>query len=824
MPNDPEDFNKFNSANTPDGKDDFVDSSFAVQFKPGDKTESIADKLKETKENIEKQSSGITQPSSSRFDFNSDNAFKDKLADEFDSFEFDSSISAFKPFKAPEQTSSSTAATIPAIKPAPASNDPVFPKNGGTFDKPAFTPKAPEPAKEALPKFNDAEKAQVKPSDDKLFKSGSGLDFATSEHDKKTSPFMNTEKPDLPKPANIDIPTAEKIQTPAKTEPAKPTSPFASAPAKPVNPFASEPEKQKPVTPDDSKTQAQGGYRPYPSAAKTNLFTSPAQATKEAEKAFAEFLDDDFKPSSNVPISPFKSINTTRPAASTAPAAPAKPAAPATPAAPAAPAVSAAPVKPATPAAPAAPAAPVAPAKPAEPVKSIIPDIPAKPVEPAKPAEPVNPASNVIPVKRPEAVKPAEPAKSIIPETPAKPAEPAKAATATVAATGAVVAATTAAAAVKPTETVKAPAETERPHRPAATATPAAPAKPVAPAATAPVKPAAPAAAAAPATAATKPATPAAPVKPAATSSEAAQRPGTSSNKPAPVPVNPASSPFEAKGKQPVAATRGVAQNQGHDNKAISPVTTVKKSKKKKDPKSQKDPGLAGLITFLVIIFLAIGILWALDNTAGIKSFFGKKTVETIATKTSATSIESSKEETETTETTTEATTTTTEATTTTTEATTTTTEATTTTTEATTTTTEATTTTTEATTKSTEETKKTAGGEKVTDIGTKITNFKQTKKGFKFTIELKNKSNKTCNLPKSLNYLDIELFAGAGIKSVSSDAMTFKLKKDGKTYRGTPKEIAIKAGETYSFTVNVTTKESVVKYGYNKAYFDWKK
>ncbi|MBR4403619.1 MAG: hypothetical protein IKT10_00755 [Clostridiales bacterium] len=816
MPNDPEDFNKINGVNNPSNKDDFVDSSFAVQFKPGDKTESIADKLKETKENIEKQSSSINQPaSSSRFDFNSSDAFKDKLSDEFDNFEFDSSISAFKPFKTPEQTSSSTAATIPAIKPAPSSNDPVFPKNGGTFDKPAFTAKAPEPSKEALPKFNDAEKAQAKPSDDKLFKSGSGLDFATSEHDKKTSPFMNTDKPDLPKPANIDIPTAEKIPTP-KAEPAKPASPFTSAPAKPVNPFATEPEKQKPVTADDSKTQASGGYRPYPSAAKTNLFTSPAQATKEAEKAFAEFLDDDFKPSSNVPISPFKSVNSTRPAATSAPA-PAKSEAPAAPVKPAAPAVAAT---------PAAPVVPVTPAKSTEPAKSIIPDIPAKPAQPAKPAEPVNPASNVIPVKRPEAVKPAEPAKPVVPvapAAPAKPAEPAKAATpasvATAAATGAAAAAAAAAtaAAVKPaTETVKAPAETERPQRPAATAAPAKPSAPAAPAT--PAKPVAPAAATAP----VKPVAPAAPAKPAA-SSEAAQRPGTSTGKPAQAPANDAYSPFEAKGKQPVAATRGVAANQGHDNKAISPVTTVKKSKKKsKDPKSQKDPGLAGLITFLVIIFLAIGILWALDNTSGIKSLFGKKTVETIATKTSATQVESSKEETETTtETTTEATT---EATTTTTEATTTTTEATTTTTEATTTETEATTTTTEATTKATEETKKTAGGEKVTDIGTKITNFKQTKKGFKFTIELKNKSKKTCNLPKSLNYLDIELFAGAGIKSVSSDAMTFKVKKDGKTYRGTPNEIAIKAGDTYSFTVNVTTKESVTKYGYNKAYFDWKK
>ena len=245
-----------------------------------------------------------------------------------------------------------------------------------------------------------------------------------------------------------------------------------------------------------------------------------------------------------------------------------------------------------------------------------------------------------------------------------------------------------------------------------------------------------------------------------------------------------------------------------------------------KETKSAKDPGLAGLITFLVIIFFAIGILWALDNTSGIRSFFGKKSIETIATVNTGNQIESSKEETETT---TEATTTTTEATTTTTEATTTETEATTTTTEATTTTTEATTTTTEATTKATkatESSKKTAEGVCVTDIGTKIKNFKTTNDGFKFTIELKNHSNKTCSLSKSLNYLDLKLFCNSSIMKISSDALSFKLKNDGdtKSFRGTPKEISIKSGETYSFTVYVTTKESVTKYGYNSAYFKWNK
>ena len=54
MPNDPDKFDNLNGFNNPDKKDDFVDSSFLVQFKPGDKTESVADKLKESKDNLEK--------------------------------------------------------------------------------------------------------------------------------------------------------------------------------------------------------------------------------------------------------------------------------------------------------------------------------------------------------------------------------------------------------------------------------------------------------------------------------------------------------------------------------------------------------------------------------------------------------------------------------------------------------------------------------------------------------------------------------------------------------------------------------------------------
>ena len=756
MPNDPEDFNKINGINNPDNKDDIIDSSFGVRFKPGDKTESIADKLKETKENIEKKTTETASAGTSRFDPSSSDGFKDSFKDEFDNFEFDSSISAFKPFNAPQQTEAPKSAPIPeALKPKPASNEPVFPKDGGTFDKPAFTAKAPEPPKEALPKFNeiDSKPDSAKPANDKFFNSGNGLDFATSEHDKKTSPFANAEKPEQPKAANIDIPGTDKPSAPA------------AAPAKPVNPFASSapaPEaKPAQKAPEAPKGQP-AGYRPHPSASMTNLFTTPTQATMNAEKAFAEFLDDDFKPSTQAPISPFKSVAQKAPAA-TAPSAPAP--------------------APAKPVEPTKPAAPVAPAKPVESVKPEAPVAPAKPVEPARPAAPVAPA------------KPVESARPAAPVAPAKPVEPAKAAAVTGAAVTAAAATAAAATAPKAVDTVKAPAETAQPQRPAASAPKAETAAPQAP----------------------------------------AQRPGASNSKPAPAPApgpqtaqNAPYSPFEAKGKQPVAATRGVS-HASHQDKTISPVTTVKKSKKKvKEPKSAKDPGLAGLITFLVIIVLAIGILWVLDNTSGIRAFFGKKTIETIPTvSTEATTEKSVETTTEATTTVTEATTTTTEATT---EATTTTTEATTTTTEATTTTTEATTTTTEATTTTTEattvavDTAETAEGSCVTAINTKLTKFKTMDKGFKFTMELTNTSNTTCSLPKSLNYLDMKFFCNSTITEVTSECFTFSAKKDGVSFRGTPKEVTIKPRATYSFTVYVYTKENVSSYGYKTAYFDWKK
>ena len=770
MPNDPEDFKKNNGLNNSDNKDDFVGSSFAVQFKPGDKTESVSDKLKESKANLDKGFDPFKKDIS--------DSFKDRFKDEFDDFEFDSSISAFKPFNAPAQTETPAPAEAktepfkpaeqpkaPEVKPAAVSNDPVFPKNGGTFDKPAQMPKTEEIAKESVPKFSDSEKKQVKPTDEKFFKSGSGLDFATSEHDKKTSPFMNAAKPDIPAPNEVDIPRAEK-----------PSDKPAVAPAPIPAPFKT-PEPAKAETPAARPQPAATGYRPYPSATTGEAFSAPKQEEKtEAKK-------EDIKTAAPAPFAPATAKSEpVKPAEAPKPFQAVKPAEPAAHTAPAM--AKAEPVKPAAPVMPKAePAKPVAPAtaktepKPADAVKSAA----------AVTAATVTAASAVAakPAPAPAPVKSAEPAKTIV-----KPAELAK-------------------AAAKPADKVKAPAETETPHRPATEAKAKA-AKPAPAPAPAPVQNA---------------------------------RPGTATPKPAAAPAKADEySPFEPKNKQPVAATRGVNSNvASHDNKTIQPVN-IKKNKKVKEKKSQKDPGLVGLITFLAIIFIAIGVLWALDNTSGFKSLFGKKNVETIVTVTSeekpvesSKAVESSETETEaTTTTTTEATTTTsetTEATTTTTaettEATTTTTEETATetttepTTEATTEeTTEETTTTVETTAKKT--TSSTVDGYSINDFDMTINNFCPTAGGYKFDITLKNKSYLPASLPKSLYGLDIKLYSDSTITDVTSDAMTFE--GDGKTYRGTPNEVLIEGGESYTFTVYVSTTSNVSSYGYSYAYFDWVK
>ena len=825
MPNNPDDFN-FNKPNKPEGNDDFVGSSFAVQFKPGDKAESVADKLKESKENIDKTANAAK----SNFEYSSDH---DSFMDEFDKFEYDSSITAFKPYRAPEEPVASKPAEPKPFDPKPAepkpfepkpaetkpavnTSEPVFPKNGGTFDRPAPSPKAPEPPKEAFPKFNDSDSAKekpvTKPGSEKIFNSGKGLDYATSEHDRKTSPFVNAEIPEPPKPINVDIPGTAKPAAPVvNKEPAKPVAPV-NRPAAPAS-----------------------GYRPYPSANKTDVFTTPTQAAQAAQAAMEAEEAAAVKSDALRPFTP------TPPAASK-PAEASKPSQPFNPAANVIPEKRADMVKPAAkPAEPAKPSTPFASAAPAAPTRPAASAKPAEPVKPAAPAASPAPTRPAASTKPAEPVKPAAPAASPAPTRPAasaKPAEPVKSNTAAVAATAAVASVAHKAPAApsapsKPTEqvrpaaqkidTVKAPAEGEKPlQRPAAAATPKTNEAPKA--APAPVKPAP---APAPGPSSFKPAPAPGPTK-TEVHTEQAHRPGTVQNQPAP--VNSPASPFEPRGKQPVAATRGVmnpnpapapapAAPAHHDNKTISPVTTVKKTKKKKEPKATKDPGLAGLITFLAIIIIAIGVLWALDNTGIIKNIFGKKTIETIATVSSevaAPSEDVTVVTTVTEETTTTAATTTTEATTeTTTEATTTTTEETT--------TEETTEETTEATTERTRQTTKDkSAGECVTNFSTNITNFSTTAEGFKFDIELTNKSRKLASLPKSLKALNINIFCDSTITDVTADGWSFT--GDGEAYKAVPEDITVEPGDMYTVTVYVSTSSYVSLYGYNYAFFDWNK
>ena len=115
-----------------------------------------------------------------------------------------------------------------------------------------------------------------------------------------------------------------------------------------------------------------------------------------------------------------------------------------------------------------------------------------------------------------------------------------------------------------------------------------------------------------------------------------------------------------------------------------------------------------------------------------------------------------------------------------------------------------------------------TAAGSSINDFDMKINNFAPTAGGFKFDISLKNKSNSTANLPKSLKCLNIKLYSSSTITGVTSDSMVFT--GDGVSYKGIPNEIAVSAGETYTFTVYVSTESSVTAYGYNYAYFDWYK
>ena len=317
MPIKPDDLNRNKNGNgNNQDKDDFVSSSFAVQFKPGDKASSVSDKLKGNPKEVEDEF--------------------DSFKDEFDDFVFDESVSAFKPIDSEEAVKS---AFVPRggvapkevnVKPDTSAEKkgadiPAFPKNGGTFDRKPSDDVSKGPDKSNTPVFgSEAGGSKVSAADqkkdEKLFSSGNSLDFATSEHDKNKSDFANAKRPGAPVPDEVNTPKAEKkpeVKTygtvssgvnafgakPANNKPeaAKESgngpSPFVIRPTpspKPAMPKA--PEAKQPVKPETphtapaaAKVQAEKPAHVAPATAKVQeekpAHVAPAAAKAQSEKA-----------------------------------------------------------------------------------------------------------------------------------------------------------------------------------------------------------------------------------------------------------------------------------------------------------------------------------------------------------------------------------------------------------------------------------------------------------------------------------------------------------------------------------------------------------
>ena len=799
-----------------DPNDDFIDSSFAVQFKPNDPAGSVSDKLKQN-----------SYPSN---DY--DDGFEDEFKDEFDNFEFDSSISAFKPL-APQPESEKPAFSAKPEEKAPETKaeakpeepaKPAFAPVNKEPEKPAFAPfgKAPEkpeakdkPAEPVKPAFAPANKApekaagvddipEFKPQDlefnsfgkdnkdskdlpgNKIFEKGNDLDFATSEQDKATSPFAGA-KPEAKDAKDEGIKTfgtvASGVDAFKKTE----------APAEPKKPEAKPSPFTAPVAPAAKAEPAKPAQSAFAKPAeKKSPFGKPFSPKPSPSVHFDSGKPEDKAPAKAEVKAPVVEEKKDIPAASIAAAgvAAAKAAEPKAPVAPAAPVAKEAPKAPVAPAAPAAKEAPkAAPVAPAAPVAKEAPKAPAAPAAKEAPAH-TAPAANINAPKAPAA--PAAPARH---EEPVKPADQAK----------------------RPISNTGMAAASERAPKEAPKAAPAASVNKLSPVDSKGTD--------AKIDNAAKPEL----KRPAPRGTP--QQPAIPPRKPAAPLANNTAAQNAFERNERKAASKAVP----HDNhKQITGVTPVANSKRKSKPvKESRSPGIAGVITLVCVMIAFVGVLWILSNTDKISSLFGgssivslsetKKEKETETEKiTTATSEESEEPEETTTEEVVETTTETTEQTTDeTTEATT---EETTkeTTEETTKETTEETTTeaTTEATTVETTKKPSTSGGSVVTDFNTKLSGFKQTSGGFKFDITLTNKSNETADLKASLEEVDITFYANSDITSITCDEMTFT--GSGKDWVGVPNGATIEAGDEYSFTVYVNTESSVTKYGYNSCYFDW--
>ena len=809
----------------PTSEDDIVSDSFAVSFKANDPINNVSDKLKQEQNSLNERDKSL-EDEFENFDFDNSNfsAFKtvstpepitdvpetpapvfppvtpavpeppkpvrDEFEDEFDNFEFDSSVSAFKPLSDAGVSDDKKESPFMASLKKPDNKEedkkeesakPVF-KVGAPVDvektpevketdidlkaKPFDVNDTAEGNKnENVPVFNDDDKdlasfAGIKKDDSKddLFSKGDDLDFATSDADKKDSPFANADKPE-----EIDD---SKIQT------------FGTV-SSGVNAFKKQPKETKAEekntdnaapspfkkTADNSDNKAASPFKPAPAAAKKDdsspFKQNAAPAAKKEEPS--PFKQNAAPAAKKEEPSPFK--QTAAPAAKKEEPSPFKQNA-----APAAKKEESSPFKQtAAPAAKKEEAAPFNPNKTAAAKKEN--------------AAPFNP--NKTAAAKKEAAAPFNPNKT--------------------------------AAAEKKQE---APAE-KTPEQPKSEEAPKAEDKPKA----------------------NKP-TPEDGLmkKPFNPSSEKLKsRPGASSepvgkmnhhntslypmNKaPEKPPVDAFKAPPRTDAKpqsRPGRATTYVAASQRGN---IAPVTTVSQKRH-----GGKESGKGGLIALISIIVVFVGVILVLSNLDKIKNkVTGNRIVETVSTTTTnetTTSAASSSEETTTTA---EETTTTAEETTTTAEETTTTAEETTTTAEETTTTTtvEETTTTAEETTTTIEETTTTAapvtsGGEKVTNFNTKIKGFSKTAGGFKFKIIMTNKSNKTASLAKSLNHVRISLNSSSPIKKLTCDGFSFS--GSGKTFKGVPSDRTIAPGETVTYTVTAKCSSTPAHYGYNNGFFDWK-
>lgn len=722
-------------------EDEFVKSSFAVSFKANEAANTVSEKLNEEAEKALDAELNSIAPPVVPVPENNTPSYNDGWEDEFDNFEFDSSVSAFKPlapeaapvFPSDDKSDFNAPAAVPVEdkieEPAPEPEAAAEPEP--QIEEPVIETTEAQTEETAAPVFDDSDSdlyGFAGDADDQkeLFNSGDDLDFATSETDKDVSPFANAEKPAEPEAADIDIPS-NSID--AEIESYGKVSSGVNA-FKPVEqPQEAEIPAAEETTPagEDNNSEI-GSYGKVSSG--VNAFKSPAADTAEApvestpeavseeyidpenvtktrpgddiEEKPAEISDDELRaryaPTSNTGKMYMNNRQTGSSASGKGDVSRLhkKP----TP-----------PVKKTPVPAHAASAAPAAAAAPAvNPAFKPAADIKAKEAEP-----PIN--------------------NDILADT----------------------ANDTTVSAFVPRGRTNAVSDTD---------------------------------------------------------SNRSVRPGSSNN------TQPVSRPIPVTN-----ASKNVAPKSARSGRnEISPVTTSAVSKKKsRRSRSSKESGKSGIITLIVIIVLFIGAIFVMDHLNDIKNFFsgGTDSVATLETTTTATSAS---EDSTTTTTTSEATTTTTttEATTTTT-----TTEATTTTTTSeattTTTTTEATTTTTttEATTTTTTKKDSSSGGVKVTNFETKLKNFKRTAGGFSFEITMENKSNNDASLTKSLNAIELRVYADQDIKKVTADGFKFK-ENDGK-WIGTPSDMTIKAGAKVKFTVTVSTSGNVGHFGYRSCFFDWK-